>query len=285
MKSLKSLFISAYFVVLLVTLTAAGWLLAQQDRSGLALLAASAPMIGFFGWLFFKQPARTPEQIPLLQWTVFGGLLAACGMLWVGNTQPWVPLLAFLCQMGMLQYFGWYSHYQNRRSTVQVGKPMPKLAFTDEAGKPVTLAAFKGQPLVLLFYRGNWCPLCMAQVKEMAGQYRNLQARGVRVALVSPQSQRHTRELAQRFDVPFEFLVDTDLKAARALGIVDQGGTPLGLEALGYGSDTVMPTVMVIDSKGRLVYQHLTDNYRIRPEPSLFVQVLEEKGLLRPASD
>jgi peroxiredoxin len=41
-----------------------------------------------------------------------------------------------------------------------------------------------------------------------------------------------------------------------------------------------MPTVFIVDAEGRLVYQHLTDNYRVRPEPDLFIQVLREKGLI-----
>jgi len=86
--------------------------------------------------------------------------------------------------------------------------------------------------------------------------------------------------LAKQFQVDFEYLRDDSNQAARALGIVDAGGTPAGLEALGYDSDTVMPTVFIVDAEGRLVYQHLTDNYRIRPEPDLFIQVLREKGLI-----
>ncbi|MDX1804861.1 MAG: peroxiredoxin family protein [Alcanivorax sp.] len=281
MKSLKSLFISVYLMLIAATLALSFWLLSAGDRGGLALLVCSLPMAVFFAYLFLRRPARTPEEVPLVQWTVLGGLLAACGMLWVGKTEPWVPLVAFFNQMGMLAYFGWYSRYQERSGEkMTLGKPLPKLHFTDAEGNPVTLASFKGQPLVLLFFRGNWCPLCMAQVREIADQYRQLQARGVRVLLISPQSQAKTQALAARFDAPMDFLRDPDLAAARALGIVDAGGTPLGLEVFGYDSDTIMPTVLIVDGKGRLVYRHLTDNYRVRPEPGLFLQVLEEKGLL-----
>ncbi|WP_156497131.1 peroxiredoxin, partial [Alcanivorax sp. HI0083] len=161
-----------------------------------------------------------------------------------------------------------------------LGEPLPAVTFTNLEGKPVTVADYAGKPMVMLFFRGNWCPLCMAQIREVAAQYQSLQDQGVRVALISPQSHSQSADLAKQFQVDFEYLRDDDNQAARALGIVDAGGTPAGLEALGYDSDTVMPTVFIVDGEGRLVYQHLTDNYRVRPEPDLFIQVLREKGLI-----
>ena len=42
-----------------------------------------------------------------------------------------------------------------------------------------------------------------------------------------------------------EVLVDTGLKAADALSIVDRGGTPQGMR--GYPADMVMATVIALD--------------------------------------
>jgi len=75
--------------------------------------------------------------------------------------------------------------------------------------------------------------------------------------------------------VPFKFLVDKDLKAAQAFGIKVDGGTPTGLEALGYDSDTVRPTILITNGKGKLIYSDMTDNYRVRPEPEEFIKVFE----------
>ena len=188
--------------------------------------------------------------------------------------------LAILNLLGVHAYIRWYSRYGTREANVALGESLPAVTFTNLEGKPVTVADYAGQPMVMLFFRGNWCPLCMAQIREVAAQYQSLQAQGVRVALISPQSHSQSADLAKQFQVDFEYLRDDNNQAARALGIMDAGGTPAGLEALGYDSDTVMPTVFIVDAEGRLVYQHLTDNYRVRPEPDLFIQVLREKGLI-----
>jgi hypothetical protein len=48
---------------------------------------------------------------------------------------------------------------------------------------------------------------------------------------------------------------------------------------LGYDSETVLPTVIITDAGGKVLWSHQTDNYRVRPEPSLYLQVLRENGL------
>lgn len=73
------------------------------------------------------------------------------------------------------------------------------------------------------------------------------------------------------------FLVDKGNKAADRLQIKAEGGLPMGLQALGYDSDTVMPTVVMTDNKGEIIFADLTDNYRVRPEPEDFLRVFDEK--------
>jgi len=116
-------------------------------------------------------------------------------------------------------------------------------------------------------------PRTSERVPGLLAAGAELEARGAQVALVSPQSHEHTRELVKRFDVPFRFFVDRGGRAARSLGIFHEGGVPLGMP--GYGADTVFPTVIVTDSEGRILLADQTDNYRVRPEPETFLAALD----------
>ena len=113
-------------------------------------------------------------------------------------------------------------------------------------------------------------------IKEISAQYRELSERGVRVCLVSPQPQKHTESLAKRFEVPFDFLRDRDNAAAKVLEIAAEHGVPAGMEMLGYEADTVLPTAVIVDKDGIIRFADLTDNYRVRPEPTTFIKVLDE---------
>ena len=73
------------------------------------------------------------------------------------------------------------------------------------------------------------------------------------------------------------FFQDKNNSAASELGIIAPSGTPMGLQLLGYSSDTAMPTVIISDTDGEILFVDQTDNYRVRPEPELFLEVLRKK--------
>lgn len=228
---------------------------------------------GFFAGLFLLPRARTSASLSTYWLLIAPGLLLAI-------YSPLTAVLGGFASLGWLLYLYWYSRLERSANTeLQVGQPLPEIHLHDAAGKPVSSRDWLGQTSLLIFYRGNWCPLCMAQIGEVAAQYRELSARGVKVRLISPQPEAQTQTLAGRFGVAFEFLVDTQLAAARRLNIHAEGGLPAGLEAQGYDTDTVMPTVVIVDADGIVRYCDLTDNYRVRPEPAEFLAELDRLQL------
>jgi hypothetical protein len=77
------------------------------------------------------------------------------------------------------------------------------------------------------------------------------------------------------------FYADVDGAAAQVLDIVQAGGTPL-LYGAGTNGDTVVPTVIITDGTGTVVWLHHADNHRIRPEPSVFLEVIDREGIAVP---
>lgn len=273
MNRLKSLFISAYLTLILVGLVRAVVAAMQDPAWGWVVLALS-PALAFFLWVLLFNKARTGLASAIM-W--LGPLVSMIGMAVTGEArlEPWWWTLGpgLVCA---LLYVLWYSRFGRRDSpALQVGATLPELTFDTANGEAFSIANLNA-PLLLVFYRGNWCPLCMAQIKEIAAQYQALAEKGVQLLMISPQSHDNTASLAQKFDVPMQFLVDRDLRAAKALGIEALAGLPAGLEALGYDSDTVMPTVIITDRNRTILFADQTDNYRVRPEPETFLRVLAE---------
>src|SRR5688572_14921078 len=53
-----------------------------------------------------------------------------------------------------------------------VGEPAPDVTVTDADGKPVRLLDLaKRGPILLVFYRGGWCPTCNFQIHELAKRF------------------------------------------------------------------------------------------------------------------
>jgi len=176
-----------------------------------------------------------------------------------------------------LVYLRWYSVFRRRDArALSVGSALPEFRLESLEGHTVSSESFKAKPHLLLFYRGNWCPFCTAQIEELAAGYKRLEESGLTVVLISPQSIKKNQSLASKFDVPMVFLRDRNNTAAQKLGIDHKWGTPMGLQLLGYASDTVLPTVILTNSEGNIVFSDQTDNYRVRPEPQTFESLLNK---------
>ena len=284
---MKSIFVSVYMTAAVMVSVAAGqslWASGDFVSWG-GVLLVSAPFVLVIGWLMiFRNVARTSARLPaLLLLATAGVLLASWGYAQGGS--PEAPLMAIGAWLGLVLYAYWYSSFNRQPSPqLEVGSMLPGFEVLDIAGRTVNSRSFNDRPTIWIFHRGNWCPLCMAQIKEVASQYRDIQAMGVRVALVSPQPHKYTIDLAQRLDVPFEFMTDVCNRAAKTLGIDQPCGLPMGMQVLGYDSDTVLPTVVITEKGGRIVWAHETDNYRVRPDPDIYLDVLRDKGLIVPAT-
>ncbi len=285
MNFLKSIFISSFMMLNMFLGLIAPWMILMRGGSLLAwsgVILTSVPVISVLGWLMItKSVARTSSNFPVLQ--ILGAVgIALSGLSWLRNETGVLPLLLSLTGFGaLLVYVYWYSRLSRRKSeAIEAGKRLPKFSLKNADGTTISSEDLTSKPTILMFYRGNWCPLCMAQIKELAGRYRDLEDAGVRVALISPQPHENTAELAKKFNVNFDFLTDEGNRAARLLGINSENGIPLGMQMMGYDSETVLPTVIITDASGKIIWTHETDNYRVRPEPEVFLEILRNHRIV-----
>jgi len=249
---------------------------------GFNLIYLGNLIIGFtISFLFAKamtlhNTARTTPNMWLRSAIISIGLLITIYGFYKtpSNILHLIPALALT--LGWFLYVFWYSRFGKRSSDIlEVGLNLPEFDLEDGAKNKVKSSSFKGTPTIFMFYRGNWCPICMAQIKELVQQYKALEERGAQIVLVSPQPHHFTKGLAKKFNVKFNFLVDVNNKVAKQLGIFHKNGLPAGMQVLGYDTDTVMPTLIITDKTGKILFVDLTDNYRVRPEPEVFLQILD----------
>lgn len=239
--------------------------------AALATVALPVQIVSFFG----LRKGRTSRNLTVLTAIASVGTAIAVVVSVLAGT-GWPAAIAILGLLSTQFYARWYTRLdRDRQAGLEVGSRLPDFEVLDVDGTPVSSESFLGRPTAFVFIRGNWCPLCVAQVRELAAQYQTLAARGIQVALVSPQPLDETRALAEKFGVDFRYLTDTGAVAAASLGIRHDAGVPPGVTQLGYDADTVFPTVIVIDESGTVVFSDQTDDYRVRPEPALFITALD----------
>lgn len=224
---------------------------------------------------------RTSRKLPLIQLISFVGLVTVAILLYMRGGPKIAPeyIALGLAIFGALSY-QWYIHifspYKRRKSSAIVkGQILPDLPLSRLDGSSTTSASFAGSKTLLVFFRANWCPFCMNQLKEVLAKADRFKTAGVHVKFISNQGIDNSMKLAKKLKLPahFEILQDDSLLAAHKLGIEDIGGSPSGMP--GYPADTVMATVIALDENSKFLFGDETDNYRRRPDPETYLSLYE----------
>lgn len=155
------------------------------------------------------------------------------------------------------------------------GSPLPDFQASDEQGNPVRSVGLHGSPTVILFVRGNWCPFCSRQVRNLTQYYRDIVDLGGKLILVTPKPLETTRRVAEFFEVEFDFWLDDQLTVTRQLGLLLKSGVPGSYERE-YGKDTVWPTALVVDAAGIIRYSALSKHISDRPNPAILLREIRK---------
>ena len=170
-----------------------------------------------------------------------------------------------------------YWRFRNARKSIpdaiRRGQALPDFHATDENGDPVRSTELHGTAVVMIFVRGNWCPFCSSQVRDLSAHYKSIIDLGARLILVTPKPLETTRRVAEFFEVEFDFWLDADLAVARQLGLIQAAGVP-DEHRKEYGDDTVWPTSLVIDPSGEIRFTELSKTLIDRPNPETLLREL-----------
>lgn len=178
---------------------------------------------------------------------------------------------------------------------LKVGHTVPALTLPDALGRPVDLQALWSRgPLVMVFYRGGWCPYCNLQLRAWQQRLAALRHRGASLVAISPQTPDGSLGTAEKNELAFPVLSDSALEAASAFGIGYTMAPELVELYASIGHDLPeingngqwvlpIPATYVIDRTGRAAYAHVEADYRRRAEPDevlVVVSLLQDAALI-----
>ena len=164
-----------------------------------------------------------------------------------------------------------------------VGDIVEVSGLPDANGKTVTLSSLLKQgPVVLVFYRGGWCPYCNLHLAEMASAEEELLEMGFDVWFISIDQPSVLAEGQKYGDVSYTLLSDSLLEATRAFGIaftLDEDTrlrylrNDIDIEAASGQSHHVLPvpSTFIIGKDGIVSFQYTNVDYQVRLAPELLV--------------
>lgn len=161
--------------------------------------------------------------------------------------------------------------------SLNLGQLFPDFVFEDVSENPITRSSLGSTPMLLFFFRGNWCPFCMAQLKQLIDNYKKIESSGTRLVFISSQPQDEMIKLSKQHGLNFVFLRDADFGFSRQYDLIHTGGVPQGLGK--FGEDTILPTLIFLDQRGKILLIQRTDNVRLRPDPGIFLEKINQLGM------
>ena len=170
---------------------------------------------------------------------------------------------------------------------LQVGEQAPQIQATDQNGKMINSQdILNNEKILLVFYRGNWCPHCKKHLGELEKNLTALEEKGVFVLVVTPESVEKTKETQDKFKTSFSIVHDAGnriMKDYKVAFEVNESNVPNYYSQITelvneYNSESEkvlpVPATYLIGKDGKIEYVQYDPDYKNRSDISELVESL-----------
>lgn len=171
---------------------------------------------------------------------------------------------------------------------LQAGAAIPDLTLKDAEGNEVKLSSLhRDGPLVLVFFRGGWCPICTKHTGALIKVHPQVKELGAQLVGVSPDNKESSKDNVTKNAIPFPILSDADVAAAKAFGLAFRVDDETVKKYQGFGIDLEkasgqkhhalpVPAVFIVDRSGKIAFAHSDPDYRQRLDVERIVSELRK---------
>jgi peroxiredoxin len=163
------------------------------------------------------------------------------------------------------------------------GDKAPDFSLPNALGKKITLSdTLKSGIVIIKFYRGEWCPICNLDLREIQNHLQQIKSLGASLIAISPQKPDDALTAVQKNELEFEVLSDVDQKVIKAYNLQFDPGEDYhqrrDLTLLnGGGLKTLpVPATFIVNTNQIIEAAHVEANYTERMGPREIIEVLEK---------
>jgi peroxiredoxin len=158
-----------------------------------------------------------------------------------------------------------------------VGGRAPDFKANDQNGNEVRLKELlKKGPVVVVFYRGYWCPFCNKALKRLADSLELITAKGAALVAITPEISENIDSTVEKTGAKFSILHDKDLKIMKAYNVSFEvpENTVTRYRSAGLdfnklngenGTNLPVPAVYIINKQSDVIWRYFETDYKKRP--------------------
>jgi len=188
-------------------------------------------------------------------------------------------------------YFSMSAQEKIRAETLDglpIGTVVEDFSTVDQNGNDFNLAlALEKGPLVLVFYRGFWCPYCNKHLEILQDSLSMIEELGAGVVAISPEKPEFLEKMVEKSGAAFTLLYDEDYLIEDAFGLtfnpskmqLTSYNVFLGAKLKESHSDDSqrlpIPATYIIDQDRKIVWRQFDPDYKKRSSVRSILSVLE----------
>jgi len=160
----------------------------------------------------------------------------------------------------------------------------------DQNGNEVRLRDLvKKGKVVLIFYRGQWCPYCNKYLQRLEDSLSLIKEKGATVVAITPELPENIAKTIDKTKAEFSIIYDEELKIMKAYEVeylVPENtlkryqNTGIKLEennGTKNGNYLPIPATYIIDKEQTIIYRYFDADYKKRPSVKEILKYLDEK--------
>ena len=179
-------------------------------------------------------------------------------------------------------------HAQEAPEGLFINSKAPDFKAMDQDGNEVRLKdLLKKGKVVLVFYRGNWCPYCNRYLQKLTDSLELIKEKGATVVAVTPEMPEGVAKTVEKTKAGFPVLYDENLKIMKAYDVEYElqenavaryrnGGIKLDEINGKNGNFLPIPATYVIDKESNVTYRYFNSDYKKRPSVKEILDHLEK---------
>jgi peroxiredoxin len=141
-------------------------------------------------------------------------------------------------------------------------------------------------PVLIVFYRGRWCPYCNLDLSAIESASAEIRSAGASIIAVSQQTPAESLQTARLNGLSFRSLVDRHGRVANAFGLRWKASAELRTVQAECGADLAafngeaswtmtMPARYIVGRDGKVAYADISVDYTRRGDPLELLPVLD----------
>lgn len=169
-----------------------------------------------------------------------------------------------------------------------IGTKAPSFALLNQDSMLVkSEVVLNSGPMLIIFYRGQWCPFCNKHLSAISDSLALLKEKGLTVVAISPEKPAYLRTMKGKTNAEFTFLFDENYQLAAAFDVLYDPDAALKArynqrlnarltEAHNDSRGLLpVPATFLINTNGEIIWRHFDHDYKSRSTVADIVEKLK----------